>query len=692
MSTFTPNYNLEKPDNGDAFSLFRALFNDNMDIIDANLGGGEETTDLFSILDIVRVDARYSTASIVDNQFVFSMDENANDWSCSATATNNNAVDLTDFDKLRLTITLSDRADYGYFWITLSQTKYTWDGYTWPYCYRDENSSIKIDSDGTYEVDVSLLSGNYYIYIGATTGKATTSAGDCNNSLNGRIAGTVTSFVGVAEASGSSVIANPAGVPTDTLQSVEIEGVIYSIPSEGGGGGGAQIVDFSSFTKLYDDTIPFGNNGAKIDTALGFTNEVLIALNMQAGWNAPTSAYYDSENQIGAYGGYNFNSAIELDHIRVYMGRYSGQNLDLVVTVQYLDNDGVWHDVEDMNISTSINYPICSFDISFSGLGKVHGVRWYHYKNPQKSPSNNICFFGMLMYKAGNGGGYSVDYSTTEREIGSWIDGRTVYDITYTIGTPISCSSQVWTDTGISKGAIKSLLSAQIISEDGTVYNCTNVNLTTNTDHIGIYNGSLETISVKYIVVQYFKNEMPQNLHLIEYIEGTGTQWLKTGIKPTLTTVVQVGIYPRENTGEVLVGNCADDGSDYRLFNYGGSLYFDYAGERMNGDSLPENTYSEVELGNYYVDKNGVQVLTHSPVTTTGTYSNNDIYFLYKQDNQSVSKARLYYLKIYNNGNLVFDGVPVKDANGVPCLFDYVSINYIYNMGTGDFLAGPDIP
>lgn len=39
MSTFTPNYNLEKPDNSDQFGLFRQLFNDNMDKID-NISGG----------------------------------------------------------------------------------------------------------------------------------------------------------------------------------------------------------------------------------------------------------------------------------------------------------------------------------------------------------------------------------------------------------------------------------------------------------------------------------------------------------------------------------------------------------------------------------------------------------------------------------------------------------------------------
>lgn len=40
MSTLTPNYNLIKPDSTDPFGNFRQSYNDNMDIIDANLGGG----------------------------------------------------------------------------------------------------------------------------------------------------------------------------------------------------------------------------------------------------------------------------------------------------------------------------------------------------------------------------------------------------------------------------------------------------------------------------------------------------------------------------------------------------------------------------------------------------------------------------------------------------------------------------
>ena len=40
MSTLTPNYNLKKPDSTDPFGDFRQDYNDNMDIIDQNLGGG----------------------------------------------------------------------------------------------------------------------------------------------------------------------------------------------------------------------------------------------------------------------------------------------------------------------------------------------------------------------------------------------------------------------------------------------------------------------------------------------------------------------------------------------------------------------------------------------------------------------------------------------------------------------------
>lgn len=40
MATYTPNYNLYKPGSSDDYENFRSEFNNNMDIIDQNLGGG----------------------------------------------------------------------------------------------------------------------------------------------------------------------------------------------------------------------------------------------------------------------------------------------------------------------------------------------------------------------------------------------------------------------------------------------------------------------------------------------------------------------------------------------------------------------------------------------------------------------------------------------------------------------------
>ena len=40
MATYTPNYNLYKPDSTDNYGDFRTEFNNNMDTIDLNMGGG----------------------------------------------------------------------------------------------------------------------------------------------------------------------------------------------------------------------------------------------------------------------------------------------------------------------------------------------------------------------------------------------------------------------------------------------------------------------------------------------------------------------------------------------------------------------------------------------------------------------------------------------------------------------------
>ena len=71
MATYTPNYNLEKPESTDDFKDFRQSYNGNMDIIDANLGGGGSS----SLAGLTDVDLTTPT----DGQ-VLTYDGNSSKW------------------------------------------------------------------------------------------------------------------------------------------------------------------------------------------------------------------------------------------------------------------------------------------------------------------------------------------------------------------------------------------------------------------------------------------------------------------------------------------------------------------------------------------------------------------------------------------------------------------------------------
>jgi len=62
-------------------------------------------------------------------------------------------------------------------------------------------------------------------------------------------------------------------------------------------------------------------------------------------------------------------------------------------------------------------------------------------------------------------------------------------------------------------------------------------------------------------------------------LESTGTQWIDTGIIPTINTKSQIKFCNLNATGAVIFGyNNGDDHIDYRLFNYSSNLYFDIPG------------------------------------------------------------------------------------------------------------------
>ena len=181
---------------------------------------------------------------------------------------------------------------------------------------------------------------------------------------------------------------------------------------------------------------------------------------------------------------------------------------------------------------------------------------------------------------------------------------------------------------------------------------------------------------------------LPSGYKRLEYIESSGTQYIDTKVKPTVNTKFSFGVYMLEQTGDCIIGNSLIDGNDYRIFNYSGSIYWDFKDSRIIGTagSFPKNTYFEFECGNNYVKKNGQQVLTGQNISAFTADAN---IFAFSNGVSARCSGRLYFLKILDGESLIRDFVPCINGSGKVGLYDLVEKQFYGNAGTGTFTAGP---
>ena len=181
----------------------------------------------------------------------------------------------------------------------------------------------------------------------------------------------------------------------------------------------------------------------------------------------------------------------------------------------------------------------------------------------------------------------------------------------------------------------------------------------------------------------------------IEYIESTGTQWINTDIVSNgigLKTEVKLQLTTNTSADQAIIGRSGPAG------------YEVYFSQRKYIGTYHQNQQESVVYIDYLP---GTLYTINSEMTNTGIYQNvNGLSYIYtgNMDNLSPANillfrhnskynayAKVYYVKIWNNGLLVRDFIPVLDPDGVPGMYDLVTDTLFYNSGTGDFIAGPAI-
>lgn len=194
---------------------------------------------------------------------------------------------------------------------------------------------------------------------------------------------------------------------------------------------------------------------------------------------------------------------------------------------------------------------------------------------------------------------------------------------------------------------------------------------------------------------------LPSGYKQLEYIESTGTQYIKTNVKaPSSGLRIQIKFRYTGDYGNASVFGSETSGisgsGEYSIVPYGSPSSFYVGGSR----SVAQKTTAQgVDYTLDATAANGTLTTVWNGVASTVVYTQylNTTYPIALFGNNisgTVSQKcpmRLYSCKIYDNGTLARDFVPCKNASGAVGLYDTVDGQFYANAGTGTFTAGPEI-
>lgn len=183
-----------------------------------------------------------------------------------------------------------------------------------------------------------------------------------------------------------------------------------------------------------------------------------------------------------------------------------------------------------------------------------------------------------------------------------------------------------------------------------------------------------------------------------QYLQSTSTQWINTGITPSQDTKVIIKFMADKWGYESLIGGRTTSSSKDQFTTYfdsdsNGRFLF-----RMDGMSSAI-TYTGFKLNTIYTaELSGTKMeftledgtVSFASGVAISDFSSTVPMLLFKAQNVGGTglNGKVYSCKIYHQDSLVRDFQPCLDAEGVPCMFDFVSRKPFYNVGTGSFTWG----
>ena len=174
----------------------------------------------------------------------------------------------------------------------------------------------------------------------------------------------------------------------------------------------------------------------------------------------------------------------------------------------------------------------------------------------------------------------------------------------------------------------------------------------------------------------------------VEYLEGTGTQYIDTGLD--YFADFEVGIQLRTSVSNKALGN----GAFYCMqrYNQANPYWYFSTGTGASNSYITSTPITEHHIMKWKDNK----IYADGVLLTDFTKSSNtpNRMYLYSADGNNKYPNMIYFCKLWepNSGLLVRDFIPVLDFSLKPCMYDKISGKLFYNQGTGDdFSYGREI-
>lgn len=194
----------------------------------------------------------------------------------------------------------------------------------------------------------------------------------------------------------------------------------------------------------------------------------------------------------------------------------------------------------------------------------------------------------------------------------------------------------------------------------------------------------------------FTKRTLPSGYTQVEYIGSDGNQYINLDFIPNQDTrIITDAYFPKTSstTSQYLYGSRSTSSTttaaDMFCFYTNGGLYKQGYNDSFLG--LSGGTGD----GRITIDHNKNVVTVSNGDTNTGTYASFSCgYPLYvfttnaAGSTYSSATARIYSMKVYDNGVLVRDCVPCTNSSGTAGLYDLVEASFYANAGTGTFTVG----